>query len=207
LESVSISRPESYPERVIVFSPGAPLWDLAQHVPWLRAVVVALTIICAVATPIAIFPVWFRTQGFRCVLSILVGLVSVQLIRIGSVHLLFVSRPFVVHHFKPLYPHSRDSSFPSSLTAYFAACAMPVWFVWRKLGLLLFVITFEVALGCVYVGVHYVSDVFAGAAIGAGSAGIEWWLFGQRPLAPMIGTIDNWLIRIHLRSIRQWRVS
>lgn len=112
----------------------------------------------------------------------------------------FVARPFVAYHFAPLYPHSPDTSFPSMTTGYFAVVAVPVSFAWRKLGWAAWAIAAEVAFGCVYVGVHYVTDVVAGAALGAGLGGATWLLLGLAPLARVIAGGDRILARAHVRK-------
>ena len=78
-------------------------------------------------------------------------------------------RPFAEMHVRPLYPHSANSSFPSGTVAVVAAVATVAFFAWPALGRVLVAATAMVAFGCVYVGVHYASDVTAGALAGAAS--------------------------------------
>jgi membrane-associated phospholipid phosphatase len=70
---------------------------------------------------------------------------------------------------------------------------------WRKLGWLSVAIAAEVAFGCVYVGVHYGTDVLAGAALGAASGWVAWLLLGRRPLAGVVVRTDEVLRKVHLR--------
>jgi membrane-associated phospholipid phosphatase len=74
-----------------------------------------------------------------------------------------------------------------------------VSFTWRKLGWAAWAIAAEVAFGCVYVGVHYVTDVVAGAALGAGLGGAMWLLFGLSPLARVVAWADRRLAGARLR--------
>lgn len=55
-------------------------------------------------------------------------------------------------------------------------------------------LTAEVAAGCVYVGVHYVSDVAAGAVIGIAAGGVAWLLLGL-PVAIRVTTAADRLLR------------
>lgn len=61
------------------------------------------------------------------------------------------------------------SSFPSDHAALFFALAAGVWWVWRKGGTaLLFYVAAIICLPRLYVGIHYPTDILAGAAIGVG---------------------------------------
>jgi membrane-associated phospholipid phosphatase len=185
---------------VFVLAPGWPLWDLAIHAPWLTGPVTRLTEGCVLLTGMLVLLVtWRAPQGLRCLLAIITGLVALLLTMHGIAAVSFVARPFVAYHFAPLYPHSPDTSFPSMTTGYFAVVAVPVSFTWRKLGWAAWAITAEVAFGCVYVGVHYVTDVVAGAALGAGLGGTMWLLFGLPPLARLIAWAERILGRARLR--------
>jgi membrane-associated phospholipid phosphatase len=161
--------------------------------------VIALTLGCAIATPVLLLFIWLRPPGLRCVLAVVLGLALVVLGRRVSAETWFIQRPFVAYHFTPLYPHSADSSFPSATTAYFAVAAVAALCARSKAGWIIVVITLEVAFGCVYVGVHYVSDVVAGAILGAASGGISWLILGYPPIARFVRNIDGALCRIHLR--------
>ena len=43
-----------------------------------------------------------------------------------------------------------------------------------------------VAFGCVYVGVHYPSDVVVGAALGSVCAAVTWLITGVRPVGKVL---------------------
>lgn len=184
---------------VIVLWPHARLWDVARHAPWLREFVIALSFACAALTVIAVIAVWFRPTGLRCVLSIFAALIATVVVSKGIAHLVHVDRPFVAYDFVPLFQHSRNTSFPSTLTAYFAIVAAPMLFAWRRMGWVMVGVTGEVAVACVYVGVHYGTDVVAGAIIGGGFGALAWFLLGQRPFQAVIEGVDRGLIGLHLR--------
>lgn len=93
---------------------------------------------------------------------------------IGLLH--FRVRPFMAHSFEPLISLSFiDSSFPSGhAMAAFALAAIVLKYdtLW---GGIFAILAGLVAWGRVYVGVHYPSDVIAGAILGVLSArSIEW---------------------------------
>ncbi|HKN93851.1 MAG TPA: phosphatase PAP2 family protein [Thermoleophilaceae bacterium] len=77
------------------------------------------------------------------------------------------SRPFVTHpHAHLLIPHGRDPGFPSDHATAAFALAMGLWLYDRTIGAIAFILAAIVAFARVYVGVHYPSDVVAGALIG-----------------------------------------
>jgi undecaprenyl-diphosphatase len=77
------------------------------------------------------------------------------------------TRPFVTHpHAHLLVAHGRDPGFPSDHATGAFAMAMALWLYDRTIGAVAFVLAAIVAFARVYVGVHYPSDVVAGALIG-----------------------------------------
>lgn len=78
-----------------------------------------------------------------------------------------VPRPFIsVADARVLVPKSMEFSFPSghAVTAFLAATIMSGFF--KKTRALWFTMAFLVAFSRIYVGMHYASDVIAGALIG-----------------------------------------
>lgn len=76
-------------------------------------------------------------------------------------------RPFVVEHFLPIINHPELSgSFPSGHAAFYFAIATVVYFYNKKIGVVLLLLSFVMGLGRVFAGVHWFSDILAGAAIG-----------------------------------------
>lgn len=93
---------------------------------------------------------------------------------IGLLH--FRARPFMFHSFEPLIRLSFiDSSFPSGHAMAAFALATIILKYDTLWGAIFAVFAGLVAWGRVYVGVHYPSDVIAGAILGVLSArSIEW---------------------------------
>jgi undecaprenyl-diphosphatase len=63
------------------------------------------------------------------------------------------------------------SSFPSDHAALFFALLTGIWMAWRRAGLVLLgYVIIVICLPRIYIGIHYPSDVLAGAALGIGLA-------------------------------------
>lgn len=80
--------------------------------------------------------------------------------------LIFRERPFVDHDISVHFYAPTDSSFPANSASVGFAIATAVWLRHRRLGSALYVLAAIWGLARVYAGVHYPSDIFAGAVIG-----------------------------------------
>ncbi len=81
--------------------------------------------------------------------------------------LYFRPRPFVAMQVHQLIAKSAaDHSFPSGHASFAFAVAFTYLFVQRRIGIALLVCAAAIAVGRVYVGVHYPLDVIAGVAVG-----------------------------------------
>jgi len=97
----------------------------------------------------------------------------------------FRTRPFVVENFVPLIIQSSDeASFPSGHATFYFALSTIVYFYNKKLGIIFFAACFFIAVARVFVGVHWPSDVLAGAILGI-----------------LTGYILNWLFRKHAKKL------
>ena len=108
--------------------------------------------------------------------TLLAGLVALVVARALAESLPFRLRPLALPEYANAFLLSRErlgrieewSSFPSDHATLFAALATGAWFACRRLGAILFVYTLIVILAPrVYLGMHYPTDIVAGAAIGA----------------------------------------
>jgi undecaprenyl-diphosphatase len=105
-------------------------------------------------------------------------------------------RPFVDHQAVLLARHSADGSFPSDHAAFAFAVGASIVLVQRRIGIVALLAAAAMSFARVYIGVHYVSDVAAGAAIGIAAALVVQQL---RPmLKPLIDPALGLLRRGHL---------
>ena len=82
-------------------------------------------------------------------------------------------RPFdVLQNIHQLVLHESGGAFPSGHASFFFAVAMSTFLYRKKLGLLFFIIAIVMSIGRVEAGLHWPSDILAGAAIGILSAWI-----------------------------------
>jgi len=110
------------------------------------------------------------TQGFLA--GILARFGFTELIRFFWPKL----RPFVENHINLLLGHSASSSFPSGHAAFFFALSTVVLFYnkkvyplpkfWWGAGFFFFLASFLISISRVFVGIHWPSDILAGAIIG-----------------------------------------
>lgn len=86
-------------------------------------------------------------------------------------------RPFIdMPNLHLLIPKPASFSFPSGHAAgAFAICSILAK-LFRKFGILFFILAAAIALSRVYLHVHYPSDIIAGAFLGLGCAEIVWRL-------------------------------
>ena len=76
-------------------------------------------------------------------------------------------RPFLVlEKVNLLFQHGGFDSFPSAHAAIFFALATGVWFLNKKLGLIFFLGAILISLARVSAGIHWPSDILAGAGLG-----------------------------------------
>lgn len=75
-------------------------------------------------------------------------------------------RPFVALHLIPLMPYADKGSFPSGHAAALFALSLAVYFFHKKTGIVFLALSILSVLARVYVGIHWPSDILAGAIIG-----------------------------------------
>lgn len=86
-------------------------------------------------------------------------------------------RPYAVLHFTPFVPATDPlASFPSLHVALLAAFATTLWFAHRRLGRIIALLVPLVMLGRMAVGVHWLTDVVAGAYLGWQIALLYKWI-------------------------------
>ena len=111
-----------------------------------------------------------REQNQRAILRALVALFIANIILKLCNLIYFRPRPLVNHEVNLLFYRPTDSSFPSNPATVGFSVAAAIWLYNRRLGALLLVLAALFGLSRIYCGVHYPSDVVAGALLGALSA-------------------------------------
>jgi undecaprenyl-diphosphatase len=85
------------------------------------------------------------------------------------------ARPFAAHHGVHLFiAHARDPGFPSDHATGAFAIAFALLFRQRALGVVALAMAIVLSIGRVAMGVHYPSDVLAGAVLGLAAAAAVW---------------------------------
>ena len=134
----------------------------------------------------------YQLMLFRTTLAVLLANVLLK----GVNLLYFRPRPFATLDVTRCFYKPSDSSFPSNPATLGFAMATAVYLHHRPAGLVMFGLATLFALGRVYCGVHYPSDIVAGALLGSltAIAVVRWGGF--------LDPIWEWLIgvgrRLHL---------
>jgi len=109
----------------------------------------------------------FFFRKWRIILS---AILAAAVARLGIVELIRWlwerPRPFIENHVNLLLNHGNEPAFPSGHAAFFFALSAVVYFHNKKAGIFFFAASFLIAVSRVFVGVHWPSDVLAGALVG-----------------------------------------
>jgi len=154
--------------------------------------ILGLTIIwLAVAVPL-----WFRDKK-RTALELAIMIIIIDLTVLVIKLLVARERPMDVRMVAPMWlsdiPGTVGYSFPSGHTAraFGAFLLLSISFRKRILIVPLFIYAFMIALSRIYLGMHYPSDVLAGAFIGLGLA----YVFYRAARTTALSRFIDWLIK------------
>lgn len=98
-------------------------------------------------------------------------------------------RPFLSHQVHQLLSEN-SYSFPSGHSTFFFAFSTIVYFHHRKLGIFFYIATICVTIARVMAGVHYPSDIVAGAVIG-----IACGFLTSKYISPLLGVKSRKIVR------------
>jgi undecaprenyl-diphosphatase len=167
------------------------LHSFAISNPCLTPLLIGATVVFLFLCPLGFFLFWVWDGRLRPGVAGLLGLVLTQWASHELGKVTYQARPFVALHFTPLYPHTPNNSFPSSLTAFVAVAAVIGLLAWGRRALIFVAGVVVVGFGCVYVGVHYPSDVVVGAALGSACGALTWLIAGGRPVAKVLNALER----------------
>ena len=88
----------------------------------------------------------------------------------------YVTLPFV-HKLIPTFFFSDVQSFPSGHALFFFAVSVAIYGFNKKLGIVFFLASGVMAMARIFVGVHWPSDILAGAFLGAIAGLIMRWFY------------------------------
>jgi undecaprenyl-diphosphatase len=134
-----------------------------------------------------------RERMFFFAQAVLIGILSrgilVELIR----YFYDRPRPFEVFGIEPLVAHSPlEPSLPSGHAAFYFGLALAAWFMNRRWGGVYIVLASLMGFARVIIGVHWPTDVLAGAVLGIISAFfVRWLIVGYRPEVRVLGDIQT----------------
>jgi undecaprenyl-diphosphatase len=133
-----------------------------------------------------------RTMIVQALLSACIAL------GVGGVlgHFFYRDRPFVAHAVLQLIKHPANASFPSDHATAAFAIATTIWLFRNKDGRVWLVLAACIALSRVWTGVHYPSDVAAGAILGfVAAVGVhrlfDGWGLANRSMQSAIGLYER----------------
>jgi undecaprenyl-diphosphatase len=113
----------------------------------------------------------------------------------------FVADPHGVHLFTG---HAADPGFPSDHATGAFAVAMAIWLRDRRWGTVALIAAAVLSIGRVAIGVHYPSDVLAGAALGCAAALLLFARPARERIDRLADLLGGWIER-GLRRVRPTR--
>lgn len=142
----------------------------AGHWPWLDF----LGIFCAVylgyilLASLALFLLKDFKKYWKIVTEAVIAAFFVRFVLVEIFYSLhFRLRPFVHNHVNFLISYDPTAtSFPSGHASFYFALSTIIFWYNKKAGILFYIASFFICLGRIFVGVHWPSDVIAGAMLG-----------------------------------------
>jgi len=139
----------------------------AQYLPFILPVLLVLLIIRSK---------YSFNQGILIAITSLISVVLGRLVVVEGIRLFYHRlRPFVYMHLQPLFIVTSDS-FPSGHATLYFAFAFVVFHFNRRWGYWFIAGAAVISIARVMAGVHYPTDIIAGALIGWSAAWVSVWL-------------------------------
>lgn len=109
----------------------------------------------------------WRSRGFLVLFSLAVNFLACNVI---LKPLIDRTRPYYVLDYTPLIPPVGDPSFPSGHTSASFAAATAIYAINRKWGIVAYIFAAVMGFSRLYLGVHFPTDVLAGALLGVAAS-------------------------------------
>ena len=110
--------------------------------------------------------IW-RNRGFLVLFSLAANFLACNVV---LKPLIDRTRPYYVLDYTPLIPPVGDPSFPSGHTSASFAAATAIYAINKKWGIAAYVFAAVMGFSRLYLGVHFPTDVLAGALVGTAAA-------------------------------------
>lgn len=138
--------------------------------PWLDAIGIFFAVWAGyiLLFSLAVF-LWVDFKKYwRPITEALVAALFVRFILVEFFHWFhFRLRPFVLHNIHLLIPYdSQQTAFPSGHASFYFALSTIIYMYNKKAGIVFYTVSFFIVLARVFVGVHWPSDILAGALVG-----------------------------------------
>ncbi len=115
-------------------------------------------------------------KNWKMILAALISAFTARFIITGLIRLLKPrSRPFISSNVNLLIDKVNQQSFPSGHASFTFGLAIVVYLYNKKWGVVFFLLAFLISIARVFTGVHWPSDILAGAAVGIFSG----WLINK----------------------------
>jgi len=116
---------------------------------------------------VLIIPLFYKRPGWKIALQ---SFLAAILARFGIVELIRwiwpEPRPFIENNVNLILTHNNTAAFPSGHAAFFFSLSTVIYFYNKKAGIGFFIASFLISISRVFCGVHWPSDILAGALVG-----------------------------------------
>jgi undecaprenyl-diphosphatase len=159
--------------------------DFAGKISFLNPIMRFLAVDVEYLFYLSIIVYWFtRTkQNRRMVVEALLSACVALSISGIIAHFFYRDRPFITHSVIQLIKHPANASFPSDHATGAFVIATAIWLSRRKDGTIWLFLAACIGLSRVWTGVHYPTDIIAGAFIGALTAYVIHRIFAKSVFA------------------------
>lgn len=116
------------------------------------------------------------SRAWKMILKALIAAVLARLAIVNIIRWIWPrARPFAENNVTLLVAKSSEASFPSGHAAFYFAISTVVFSYNKEVGVLFYLLSFLICVARIFVGLHWPSDILAGAAVGIFSG----WLINK----------------------------